>query len=104
MTTYPLSQRWSNGFMPQLWLMMMLSTMPTQDEDVRPLTLSLVIKAVLAGDYLLAHSLAEVAKYNRPKLVTCLAEIISDLAEGEWIQIENSEAESLSEADVELVA
>ena len=61
-------------------------------------------KAVLAGDYLLAHSLAEVAKYGSPALVSCLSEIISDLAEGEWIQIENAEKPNLSRADVDLVA
>ena len=61
-------------------------------------------KAVLAGDYLLAYSLSEVASYQRPRLVTCLAEIISDLAEGEWIQIENSDALTLTETDVDRVA
>lgn len=61
-------------------------------------------KAVLAGDYLLAHSLSEVAGYNRPQLVACLSEIISDLAEGEWIQIENSNKEKLSREDVTRVA
>lgn len=60
--------------------------------------------AVLAGDYLLAYSLKEVARYERPKLVSCLAEIIGDLAEGEWLQIENSQKPGLTEQDVELVA
>ncbi len=61
-------------------------------------------KAVLAGDYLLAYSLQEVAQYQRPHLVTCLAEIIRDLAEGEWLQMENSTKDILHEEDVELVA
>ncbi|SME93536.1 polyprenyl synthetase family protein [Pseudobacteriovorax antillogorgiicola] len=61
-------------------------------------------KAVLAGDYLLAYSLAEVARQGRPELVTCLSEIISDLAEGEWLQIENSKRTDLCRDHVDQVA
>lgn len=60
-------------------------------------------KAVLAGDYLLAHSLAAVAEKGNSELVSLLAEIIADLAEGEWIQIENSQSSSLTREDIHKV-
>ncbi len=61
-------------------------------------------KAVLAGDYLLAYVLQEIARSGRNDLVIEMASIIADLAEGEWLQIENSEKPDLSWQDIELVA
>jgi octaprenyl-diphosphate synthase len=61
-------------------------------------------KAVLAGDYLLAYVLQEIAKTGRNDLVCEMAAIIADLAEGEWLQIENSEKPDLTWLDIETVA
>lgn len=43
-------------------------------------------KAVLAGDYLLAQVIVNLAKTNRPELISEMATVIQDLAYGEWIQ------------------
>lgn len=61
-------------------------------------------RAVLAGDYLLAYVLQEIAQTGRNDLLSEMAAIIADLAEGEWLQIENSEKTQLSWADIESVA
>ncbi len=61
-------------------------------------------RAVLAGDYLLAYVLQNIASYQRPDLLSEMAGIIGDLAEGEWLQIENSSASALSWDDIERVA
>lgn len=61
-------------------------------------------KAVLAGDYLLAHSLQIVADFGNNVLVKALAQTISDLAEGEWLQIENTFNTKLKRADIDRVA
>lgn len=60
--------------------------------------------AVLAGDYLLAYAVDQVAMQGRPDLIRCLTKVISDLAEGEWLQIENSQSTALQRSDVEKVA
>ncbi|MFW7380404.1 MAG: polyprenyl synthetase family protein [Oligoflexus sp.] len=60
--------------------------------------------AVLAGDYLLAYAVEQVARSGRGDLVLCLTRVISDLAEGEWLQIENSQANHLNKEDIENVA
>lgn len=61
-------------------------------------------KAVLAGDYLLAHCLMETSESGRNDIVRELATVIGDLAEGEWLQLENSENRTLLQQDVERVA
>jgi octaprenyl-diphosphate synthase len=61
-------------------------------------------QAVLAGDYLLAYVLQEIAQTGRNDLVSEMAAIIADLAEGEWLQIENSVKKDLSWTDIERVA
>ena len=61
-------------------------------------------QAVLAGDYLLAHVLSEVAKSGRNDVVVELAAVISDLAEGEWLQIDNAKNENLNIEDINRVA
>lgn len=53
-------------------------------------------RAVLAGDYLLAYVLEEVAKQGRNDIVVELARVIGDLAEGEWVQLENAQNEALT--------
>jgi octaprenyl-diphosphate synthase len=42
--------------------------------------------AVLAGDYLLARVMVNLASFGNIKLVQYTAEVISDLLEGEWLQ------------------
>ncbi len=61
-------------------------------------------QAVLAGDYLLAYVLQEIARTGRNDLVSEMAAIIADLAEGEWLQIENSHKKNLCWQDIENVA
>lgn len=61
-------------------------------------------QAVLAGDYLLSYVLQEIASSGRNDLVVEMARIIADLAEGEWLQIENSTASHLKWSDIEAVA
>ena len=53
-------------------------------------------RAVLAGDYLLAYVLEEVAKQGRNDIVVELARVIGDLAEGEWVQLENAQNNALT--------
>ena len=45
-------------------------------------------KAVLAGDYLLANVIVDLATLNRPDVVSEMAQVIRDLAEGEWLQLD----------------
>jgi octaprenyl-diphosphate synthase len=61
-------------------------------------------KAILAGDYLLSQVLKDACHSGNLKIVSELAQTISDLAEGEWVQIENTLNKSLSRQDVDLVA
>jgi geranylgeranyl pyrophosphate synthase len=61
-------------------------------------------QAVLAGDYLLSFVLQEIAATGRNDLVIEMARIIADLAEGEWLQIENASKRDLTWVDIEAVA
>ena len=61
-------------------------------------------RAILAGDYLLAQVLQEACQNGPHEIVAELARTIADLAEGEWLQMENAEREDLSYSDVERVA
>ncbi len=45
-------------------------------------------RAVLAGDYLLANVIVDLASLNRPDVVSEMATVIKDLAEGEWLQLD----------------
>ncbi len=60
--------------------------------------------AVLAGDYLLAYAVEQVARKGHPEIVIRLTEVISDLAEGEWLQIENSKKSEIVWDDIVRVA
>gem|GEM_PF-562366 len=53
-------------------------------------------KAVLAGDYLLANVINELCRLNRPDLVSEMASVIKDLAEGEWMQLDAAQNRSYS--------
>ncbi len=61
-------------------------------------------KAILAGDYLLAQVLYSVAQRGDNRVVRELSRVIADLAEGEWLQIENSENPELCWQHIEEVA
>lgn len=61
-------------------------------------------QAVLAGDYLLAFVLGDMSRRGRNDIVNELSAIIGDLAEGEWLQIENQSKTDLTREDVERVA
>jgi octaprenyl-diphosphate synthase len=61
-------------------------------------------RAVLAGDYLLAQVLQGACQNGPHEIVAELARTIADLAEGEWLQIENAVRQDLSYDDVERVA
>ncbi len=61
-------------------------------------------QAVLAGDYLLAFVLGDMSRRGRNDIVNELSAIIGDLAEGEWLQIENQAKTDLTREDVERVA
>ena len=56
--------------------------------------------AVLAGDYLLASVIMNLCKQEMPILVSEMSQVIMDLAEGEWIQLE---AISKKDYSVELI-
>lgn len=61
-------------------------------------------KAVLSGDFLLAYAVDLVAKQGEMAVVRELTQMIRDLAEGEWVQLENSTKTDLSRQDVQKVA
>lgn len=61
-------------------------------------------KAVLSGDFLLAYAVDLVAKQGDMAVVRELTQMIRDLAEGEWVQLENSIKPDLSREDVVKVA
>ena len=61
-------------------------------------------KAVLAGDYLLAEVMKEMVALGNLRIIAELSQIISDLVEGEWLQIENKSRSNLTREDVERVA
>lgn len=57
-------------------------------------------KAVLAGDFLLAYSVDLISRLGRNDIVIELSAMIKDLAEGEWVQLENAIKKDLSREDV----
>ena len=61
-------------------------------------------KAILAGDYLLADVIIGLSKLGRPEIVSEMAQIIQDLAQGEWIQLESSERRNYSHEIIETIA
>lgn len=45
-------------------------------------------KAILAGDYLLANVICQLTEYGNIEVVSKTAQVISELSEGEWLQME----------------
>lgn len=61
-------------------------------------------RAVLAGDYLLAYAVDRVAQSKSTDLVRALTLVISDLAEGEWLQLDNASKLDIRMDDITEVA
>jgi geranylgeranyl pyrophosphate synthase len=60
--------------------------------------------AILAGDYVLASVMAELARTNRNDILTDLTTAIKDLADGEWLQYDLKKKSDVSFADLELIS
>lgn len=61
-------------------------------------------KAVLAGDYLLADVIVNLTRAGNLELVGEMAQVIQDLAEGEWIQSDAIESRNYSSELIETIA
>ncbi len=61
-------------------------------------------KAVLAGDYLFSNVVLNVAKKGRVNLVQEIAQVIQDLSDGEWLQLNLSEKRNYTKERIEEVA
>jgi len=59
--------------------------------------------AVLAGDYVLATIMGELASANRNDLLIDLTRCIKDLSDGEWLQFDLKSKEKVNFEDLELV-
>lgn len=53
-------------------------------------------KAILAGDYLLAHVIVELSKLENTDLIKEMSLVIQSLAKGEWLQVKASEQRDYS--------
>ncbi len=60
--------------------------------------------AVLAGDYLLASVMGELALKNENDILIDLTKSIQDLADGEWLQYDLKKKERVELEDLELIA
>lgn len=59
--------------------------------------------AILAGDYVLATIMGELALKNNNELLIDLTKCIQDLADGEWLQYTLKEKKVVQEKDLELI-
>jgi geranylgeranyl pyrophosphate synthase len=60
--------------------------------------------AILAGDYVLATIMGELAKANNNELLVDLTKCIQDLADGEWLQYDLKSKERVKFTDLELIS
>jgi len=60
--------------------------------------------AILAGDYLLASIMAELAKQNKNEILIDLTKSIKDLADGEWLQYNLKQKLKVTFEDLEEVS
>jgi geranylgeranyl pyrophosphate synthase len=60
--------------------------------------------AILAGDYLLASVMGELALKNNNEILIDLTRSIQDLADGEWLQYDLKRKERVEVQDLELIA
>lgn len=59
--------------------------------------------AILAGDYVLATIMGELARAGNSDLLIDLTKCIQDLADGEWLQYDLKKKEHVKEEDLELI-
>lgn len=60
--------------------------------------------AILAGDYLLATIMSELAALNRNDILIDLTRSIQDLADGEWLQYDLKKKDFVKREDLELIS
>lgn len=60
--------------------------------------------AILAGDYLLATIMSELAGMNRNDILVDLTRSIQDLADGEWLQYDLKKKDFVRREDLELIS
>lgn len=58
-----------------------------------------IVAAILAGDFLHAHSMAIVSEYAGPKGLACFCKATKGMVDGEFMQLQNAERHNLSEID-----
>lgn len=58
-----------------------------------------IVAAILAGDFLHAHSMAIVSEYAGPKGLACFCKATKGMVDGEFMQLKNAERHNLSEID-----
>jgi len=58
-----------------------------------------IVAAILAGDFLHAHSMAIVSEYAGPKGLACFCKATKGMVDGEFMQLQNAERHNLSELD-----
>ena len=58
-----------------------------------------IIAAILAGDFLHAHSMAIVSEYAGPTGIACFCKATKGMVDGEFMQLQNAEGHNLSEID-----
>lgn len=61
-------------------------------------------QAILAGDYLLANVICQLTEFGNLEVVGETAKVISDLSEGEWLQLELSQSRAYQMQDIINVA
>lgn len=60
--------------------------------------------AILAGDYLLATIMFELAQKNNNEILIDLTKSIQDLADGEWLQYDLKKKQEVSVSDLQLIS
>lgn len=58
-----------------------------------------IVAAILAGDFLHAHSMAIVSEYAGTKGLACFCKATKGMVDGEFMQLQNAERHNLSELD-----
>lgn len=58
-----------------------------------------IVAAILAGDFLHAHSMAIVSEYTGSKGLACFCKATKGMVDGEFMQLRNAERHNLSEID-----
>ncbi|PHR27013.1 MAG: hypothetical protein COA36_10365 [Desulfotalea sp.] len=58
-----------------------------------------IVAAILAGDFLHAHSMAIVSEFSGAKGLSCFCRATKGMVDGEFMQLQNAEKHNLSEID-----